>query len=71
MANERMRGPGWDVSNVLFTQYFTGEGHAIHYKYWSSNFGYQGSRGCLGMNYEDALWFWEWATVGTSVVIHW
>jgi hypothetical protein len=71
VANERMRGPGWDISNVLFTQYFTGEGHAIHYNYWSSNFGYQGSRGCLGMNYDDSLWFWEWATVGTPVVIHW
>lgn len=71
VANERMRGPGWDVSNVLFTQYFTGEGHAIHYNYWSSSFGYQGSRGCLGMNYDDSLWFWEWAGVGTPVVIHW
>ena len=71
VANERMRGPGWDVSNVLFTQYFTGEGHAIHYNYWSSAWGYAGSRGCLGMTYDDSLWFWEWATVGTPVVIHW
>jgi hypothetical protein len=71
VANERMRGPGWDVSNVLFTQYFTGEGHAIHYNYWSSNFGYAGSRGCLGMNYDDSLWFWNWATIGTPLEIHW
>ena len=70
VANERMRGPGWDVSNVLFTQYFTGAGHAIHYNYWSSNFGYAGSRGCLGMNYDDSLWFWNWATIGTPIRIH-
>ena len=70
VANERMRGPGWDVSNVLFTQYFTGAGHAIHYNYWSSNFGYAGSRGCLGMNDDDSLWFWNWATIGTPIVIH-
>jgi hypothetical protein len=70
VANERMRGPGWDVSNVLFTQYFTGSGHSIHYNYWSSNWGYAGSHGCLGMNYDDSLWFWEWATLGTPVDIH-
>jgi lipoprotein-anchoring transpeptidase ErfK/SrfK len=71
VANERMRGPGWDVSGVLFTQYFTGLGHAIHYNYWSSNWGYQGSKGCLGLNYADSLWFWEWAAIGTPLVVHW
>lgn len=70
VANERMRGPGWDVSNVLFTQYFTGSGHSIHYNYWSSSWGYAGSHGCLGMNYADSLWFWEWATLGTPIDIH-
>jgi hypothetical protein len=71
VANERMRGPGYDVSNVLFTQYFTGAGHSIHYNYWSSNWGYAGSHGCLGMTYDDSLWFWNWSTIGTPVVIHW
>ena len=71
VANERMRGPGYDVSGVLFTQYFTGAGHSIHYNYWSSNWGYAGSHGCLGMTYDDSLWFWNWATIGTPIVIHW
>lgn len=71
VANERMRGPTWDVSNVLFTQYFTGSGHSLHYNYWSSNWGYAGSHGCLGLNYDDSFWFWDWATLGTPVVIHW
>ncbi len=71
VANERMRGPGYDVSGVLFTQYFTGVGHALHYNYWSSNWGYSGSHGCLGMNYDDSLWFWNWATIGTPITIHW
>ena len=69
VANERMRGPGWDVSNVLFTQYFTWDGASIHYNYWSSNWGYSGSHGCLGMGYDDSLWFWEWAEVGTPLAI--
>ena len=71
VADERMVGPTWDVPNVLFTQYFTGAGHAIHYNYWSSNFGYAGSKGCLGMNYADSLFFWNWATIGTPIIIHW
>jgi hypothetical protein len=59
---------GYYVQNVLFTQYFSGDGAAIHYNYWSSNWGYPGSHGCLGMTYEDSLWFWNWAEVGTPVV---
>jgi hypothetical protein len=61
---------GYYVQNVLFTQYFTTDGAAIHYNYWSGNFGYPGSHGCLGMNYADSLWFWNWADIGTPIVVH-
>jgi hypothetical protein len=61
---------GYHVENVLYTQYFTGDGAAIHYNYWSNHFGYAGTHGCLGVNYDDALWFWNWASVGTTVNIH-
>lgn len=71
VANERMVGPGWDVSDVLFTQYFTEVSHALHYNWWSSDFGYAGSKGCLGMSYADSLFFWEWASIGTPIEIHW
>jgi len=70
VANEIMQGPGYYVTNVLWTQYFTSAGHSIHYNYWSSNWGYAGSHGCLGMNYADSFWFWNWATLGTPVDIH-
>ena len=69
--NERMVGPGWDVSDVLFTQYFTEMGHAIHYNWWSGNFGGAGSKGCLGLTYDASAFFWEWAGVGTPIEIHW
>ncbi len=63
-------GPGgYLLKNVLYTQYFTADGASIHYNYWSGNFGYRGSHGCLGMNLDDALWFWEWADVGTPLVV--
>jgi hypothetical protein len=60
---------GYYLKDVLFTQYFTNDGSAIHYNYWSSNWGASGTHGCLGMNYDDSLWFWEWAEVGTPLVI--
>ena len=80
VANETMNsdtigiprfGPGgYYLTNVLFTQYFTGDGASFHYNYWSSNFGYPGSHGCLGLTYADSSWLWDWAKVGTPVMIH-
>lgn len=79
VANETMdsatlgiprNGPGgYYLKDVLYTQYFTADGSSIHYNYWSGNFGYSGSHGCLGMNLADSLWFWEWASVGTPMII--
>ena len=64
-------GPGgYYLTNVLFTQYFTGDGASLHYNYWSSNFGYAGSHGCLGLSYKDSAFLWEWAHVGTPLIIH-
>ncbi len=60
---------GYFLKDVLYTQYFTADGASIHYNYWSGNFGYSGSHGCLGMNLEDSRWFWEWAGNGTPLVI--
>jgi hypothetical protein len=80
VANETMNsdtigiprfGPGgYYLTNVLFTQYFTNDGASLHYNYWSSMWGYAGSHGCLGLTYKDSAWLWEWAHVGTPVVIH-
>jgi L,D-transpeptidase catalytic domain len=61
---------GYYLRNVLFTQYFTGAGHSLHYNYWSSNFGYAGSHGCLGLTYADSAFLWQWAGVGTPISIH-
>ncbi len=55
---------------MLFTQYFSPDGASIHYNYWSSNFGYSGSHGCLGLDRTDSEFLWNWATIGTTVVIH-
>ena len=63
-------GPGgYHLEHVLNTQYFTNDGASIHYNYWSSNFGYSGSHGCLGLDLEDSQFLWNWADIGTPVVI--
>ncbi len=79
VINETMSGGSlgaesyYYVEDVLFTQYFTGRGHAIHLNYWrpDSVFGNERtSHGCVGMRYEDARFFWYFARQGTRVVIH-
>ncbi len=60
---------GYLLKNVLYTQYFTDDGASLHYNYWSGNFGYSGSHGCLGMSLQDSQFFWEWAGVGTPLII--
>jgi lipoprotein-anchoring transpeptidase ErfK/SrfK len=61
---------GYYLRDVLYTQYFTGDGAALHYNYWRSDWGYAGSHGCLGMNLDDSRYFWDFATVGTVVYVH-
>ena len=80
VANETMNsetigiprfGPGgYFLTNVLFTQYFTGDGASIHYNYWSANWGYAASHGCLGLTYADSAFLWTWAGLGTPISIH-
>jgi hypothetical protein len=60
------------LDNVLYTQYFTNVGHALHLNYWRSDdyFGHiRSSHGCVGMRLADAKFFWDFATVGTRVTI--
>ncbi len=60
---------GYLLKNVLYTQYFTSDGASLHYNYWLGTFGYPGSHGCLGLSLEDSKWFWDWADIGTPVVV--
>jgi hypothetical protein len=61
---------GYHLTNVLYTQYFLGTGESIHYNYWSSVWGYEGSHGCLGMPLAESEFFWNFAGVGTPISIH-
>jgi lipoprotein-anchoring transpeptidase ErfK/SrfK len=55
-----------DVPNVMyFADYL-----AIHGTYWHSNFGYPMSHGCINLSIPDSAWLYDWARIGTPVVIH-
>jgi lipoprotein-anchoring transpeptidase ErfK/SrfK len=74
LAGQGPNGAGatYKVENVRWVQYFTSDGAAIHENYWRrpATFGMPGSHGCIGMTPSDAAWFWDFATVGTPVVVH-
>lgn len=43
---------------------------AIHGVYWHSNFGNVMSHGCIGVSVSNAAWIYNWAPVGTPVIVH-
>ncbi len=59
----------YDLPNVPYTMFFF-EGYAIHGTYWHNNFGHPMSHGCVNLPTPEAKWFYEWAPVGTPVIVH-
>jgi LysM repeat protein len=69
IRSTRMSGPGYNLPNVPYVMYFRG-GYSIHGTYWHNNFGRPMSHGCVNMRIADAQWLYNWAPVGTPVVIY-
>ena len=65
----RMTGPDYDVPDVPYTMYYDG-GMAIHGAYWHNLFGNPVTHGCTNVAVNHAKWLFEWASVGTPVVVH-
>jgi LysM repeat protein len=64
-----MAGPGYRYSNVPYVMFFY-SGYSMHGCYWHNNFGQPMSHGCVNMRTSDAQWLYNWAPVGTLVVVH-
>jgi lipoprotein-anchoring transpeptidase ErfK/SrfK len=62
-------GTFYDLPNVPYTMYYD-RGYGIHGAYWHNNFGHPMSHGCINMRPEEAGIVFNWASVGTRVVIH-
>ncbi|MBK1988943.1 L,D-transpeptidase [Sphaerospermopsis aphanizomenoides BCCUSP55] len=64
----RMRGRGYDIPDVPYTMYFYG-GYAIHGAYWHNRFGTPVSHGCVNLPVSQARKLYNWAGMGTVVVV--
>ncbi|MDW8325756.1 MAG: LysM peptidoglycan-binding domain-containing protein [Anaerolineales bacterium] len=67
-VSTRMRGPGYDLPNVPYTMYFY-KGYGLHGTYWHNNFGTPMSHGCVNMPTPEAEWAFNWAPLGTTVIV--
>lgn len=60
------------LEDVGYTQYFAAGGFALHENYWDSPaaFGQATTHGCVNLLPADALWLWEFLTIGSVVSVH-
>ena len=68
LKKARMRGKGYDIANVPYTMYYQNS-YAIHGAYWHKRFGTPVTHGCVNLAPNHAKWVFNWAEVGTTVVI--
>jgi lipoprotein-anchoring transpeptidase ErfK/SrfK len=61
-------GSRYDIPDVHWVMPFWGD-YTIHGAYWRPRFGVPGSDGCVSMTDADAKLVYDWAEVGTPVVI--
>jgi lipoprotein-anchoring transpeptidase ErfK/SrfK len=64
----RMRGEDYDTPDVPWTMYYSGD-FAIHGAYWHQSFGTPVSHGCVNLPVDQAQALYEWAPIGTRVVV--
>ncbi|MBI5931607.1 MAG: LysM peptidoglycan-binding domain-containing protein [Chloroflexi bacterium] len=69
LNSQTMSGPGYYLPGVPWVMYFY-QGYAIHGTYWHNNFGQPMSHGCVNLPTPEALWFFDWAEVGTPVQVN-
>lgn len=59
----------YDLPGVPWNLYFTEGGAVIHGAYWHNSFGSQYSHGCVNMEPAEARRLYEWAALGTRVIV--
>lgn len=64
----RMQGEDYDIADVPYTMYYD-RGYAIHGAYWHGRFGTPVSHGCTNVAVNHARWLFNWASIGTPVVV--
>lgn len=69
LRTSQMQGEDYNVPDVPYVMYYDG-GYAIHGAYWHNNFGTPVSHGCVNVTVKQARRLFNWAEVGTQVVVH-
>ncbi len=64
----RMRGTNYDVPNVPYAMFYEGS-YGIHGAYWHRKFGTPVSHGCVNIAPNHAKWLFNWASIGTPIII--
>jgi lipoprotein-anchoring transpeptidase ErfK/SrfK len=59
----------YDLPGVPWTLYFTAQGAAIHGAYWHNEFGNPHSHGCVNLPPKEAKLMYDWAQLGTTVIV--
>jgi hypothetical protein len=62
-------GSHYDIPDVHWVLPFWGD-YTLHGAYWRPRFGVPGSDGCVSMTDAEAKLLYDWADVGTPVIIH-
>ncbi len=62
-------GDYYYVPDIPWVSYFDG-GEAFHGTYWHHNFGHPMSHGCINMTIADAKTLYDFAPIGTKVIVH-
>ncbi len=63
-------GTYYNMPNVHWNTFFTYSGAGFHEAYWHNNFGRPMSHGCINMRLADAKTIYDFAPIGTKVVVH-
>lgn len=63
------KGPGYYLPNTKWNLNFL-PGYYIHGAYWHHNFGHVMSHGCVNVSYANMEGLYNWAEVGTKIIIH-
>lgn len=59
----------YDLPGVPWNLYFTQQGAVIHGAYWHNSFGKPWSNGCVNLPVSSARKLYEWADIGTTVIV--
>lgn len=72
MRGTNPNGTPYFQPRVPWVSYFTA-GNAVHGVYWHPDnwFGsINSSHGCVGLKVDEAKWVYDWAPIGTTVIVH-